>query len=447
MSQHVNRRHFLTGVASGCLLPLLEAAPVAAQAAPSAPRRLVLLFNPNGTIPEAFWPQSADDESTFELAPILQPLEPFRERLLLLRGLDLKSTTKGPGGPHQRGMGALFTGRELQSGTMMGGDGSLAGWANGMSVDQEMVRRLAPPTLLPSLELGVRATAPEVRGRMIYSGPGSPVPPLSDPAEVFQRLSNGFRSGLDGAGDEVERAKRRMLLTHVLRQYDDLKPRVSMADREKLERHADFVGGIVRRLEFSINDSPACTEPTDPGAMEFDSETLMPDVAKLQLDLLALALSCDITRIASVQFSTAINAVRFPWLNSLADGHALSHRGPSDLGARDEIIARSRWYAERVAYLLERLAATPEGEGSVLDNTLIVWGNELSVGNVHSLDDIPFLLAGNLAGQLDTGRYLQFDHQPHNRLLVSLMQLMGVETDAFGDPDFTTAGALSGLTR
>jgi hypothetical protein len=329
---------------------------------------------------------------------------------------------------------------------MVGGDGSLAGWANGISVDQELVRRLAPPTLLPSLELGVRATAPEVRSRLIYSGPGTPVPPINDPSEVFQRLSSGFHGDLDGPENEVARAQRRMVLSTVRRQYEGLRPRVSLTDRERLERHSDFVGGIVRRLDFGINGSPACVEPSDPGNMQYDTEGLMPDVARLQIDLLTLAMSCDITRIASLQFSNAINALRFPWIPSMIEGHALSHRGPSDTGAREQLIERSRWYAEQVAYLLGQLASIPEGDGTLLDNTLIIWGNELSVGNVHSLSDIPFVLAGNLAGQLATGRYLEFGGVPHNRLLVSILQLMGVQTDTFGDPDFSVDGALPGLT-
>jgi hypothetical protein len=447
MRSTLSRRSFVTALASGCCLtPLLSSVSLRAQTAQLPPKRIIFLFNPNGTITDAFWPQAPQSETQFELGPILQPLQPFKERLLLLRGIDLAVTGKGPGGPHQRGMGGLLTGRTLQAGTMVGGDGSLAGWADGISVDQEIVKQLAPPTLLPSLELGVRATAPEVRSRLIYTGPGTAAPPLNDPAEVFQRLATGFSEGLDGPENEEARAQRRLVLSAVRQQYNALRPRISLADRERLERHNDVMAGIVRRLDFSVNDSPSCIEPIDPGIMDFDSEGAMQDVSKLQIDLMTLALSCDITRVASLQFSSAINAIRFPWLDSTAEGHSLSHRGPSDTQARDELIARSTWYAQRVAYLLERLASTPEGDGSLLDNTLVVWGNELSVGNTHNLSDIPFVMAGNLQGQLNTGRYLEFGGVPHNRLLVSVLQLMGIDTESFGDPDFTGDGGLTGLT-
>jgi hypothetical protein len=172
----------------------------------------------------------------------------------------------------------------------------------------------------------------------------------------------------------------------------------------------------------------------------------MPDITRLQLDLLALALACDLTRVASVQFSTAINAIGFPWLNSTAEGHNLSHRGPSDTAAKDQLTQRARWYAEQIAYLAQQLAAITEGDRTVLDNTVMVWGNELSLGNSHSHSEVPFMLLGSAGGSLRTGRYLQFGAQPHNRLLVSVLQAMGVEATTFGHADFGSGGALPGLT-
>ena len=172
----------------------------------------------------------------------------------------------------------------------------------------------------------------------------------------------------------------------------------------------------------------------------------MPDITRLQLDMLALALACDATRVASVQFSTAINAIGFPWLDSTAEGHNLSHRGPSDTAAKEQLTQRARWYAGQIAYLARQLAAITEGDSTVLDNTVLVWGNELSLGNSHSHSEIPFMLLGSAGGHFRTGRYLQFGAQPHNRLLVSLLQAMGVDAAAFGHGDFGGGGPLPGLT-
>jgi hypothetical protein len=430
-------------------LPLLESMDAAAQDATAAgPQRLVLLYNPNGTIPEAYWPGADATETAFTLGPILEPLAGFQDRMLLLRGLDIGVAEASglPGGPHQRGIGGLYTGSELQTGTMADGDGSLAGWANGTSIDQELVHRLNPPTLLPSLELGVRATAADVMGRISYSGPGSPVPPMNDPREVFQRLNSGFMNDLSGPEQAAGREQRRLVMAAVQAQYASLQPKVSLLDRQKLERHADFLNGIVRRLDYGIRPGPACIAPSEPPQLGVENAADMPDITRLQLDLLALAFACDLTRVASVQFSTAINAIGFPWLNSTAEGHNLSHRGPSDTAAKDQLTQRARWYAEQIAYLARQLAAVTEGDRTILDNTVMVWGNELSLGNSHSHSEIPFMLLGSAGGRLRTGRYLQFGSQPHNRLLVSLLQVMGVEATAFGHREFGGGGPLPGLT-
>jgi hypothetical protein len=450
MPRSLTRRQFTRLLAGACTaLPLLESLPARAQEATPAPKRLVLLFNPNGTITDSFWPGAGATETEFSLGPILTPLADFKDRMLLLHGIEIsvaEQANVGPGGPHQKGLGGLFTGRELQTGTMADGDGSLAGWANGISVDQEVVQRLNPPTLLPSLELGVRATASDVMGRISYSGPGSPVPPMNDPREVFQRLNSGFSSDLVGPELGTAREQRRMVMAAVQAQYAALRPRVSVRDREKLELHADFLNGIVRRLDYGIRPGPACIQPGEPRKVSVDDANDMPDIAQLQMDLLALALACDLTRVASVQFSTAINAIPFPWLGSSAEGHNLSHRGPSDTAAHDQLVARATWYAEKVAYLVRQLAVISEGDRSLLDNTVLVWGNELSVGSTHSHKDVPFLTIGSAGGYFKTGRYLEFGGVPNNRLLISLLNAMGVEASTFGHPDFGKAGPLPGLT-
>lgn len=454
MPRPLTRRQFARLFAGACsALPLLESLPARAEAAPAAaPKRLVLLFNPNGTITDSFWPAAGATETQFELGPILKPLASFKDRMVLLKGIDIavadQSGKSFPGGPHQKGLGGLFTGSALQTGTMADGDGSLAGWADGPSIDQQIVKQLAPPTLLPSLELGVRAIASDVMGRISYSGPGAPVPPLNDPREVFQRLNSGFTSDLDGPQQATARDQRRLVMNAVQQQYALLQHRVSSTDQLKLQEHADFLNGIVRRLDYGIRPGPACIQPSQPPVLGVDTPTDMPDVARLQMDLLALAFACDLTRVASLQFSTAINAIPFTWLTSAdntSEGHNLSHRGPSDTDAEAQLVERTSWYATQIAYLVSKLAAIPEGNGTVLDNTLLVWGNELSVGNTHSHKSIPFVLIGNAGGAFKTGRSLDFGGVPNNRLLISLLQAMGVPATTFGHPDFGAAGPLAGL--
>src|SRR5690606_38462078 len=232
--------------------------------------------------------------------------------------LDLAISKVGPGGPHQKGVGGLFTNAELQTGDFMDGDGSRAGWANGPSVDQEVARHLGATSYLPSIELGVRATESEVRGRISYAGAGRPMPPMNSPLVAYQRLFSGFLSG-----DAVSDARRKSVLAAVKSQYDLLQPKLSLRDRHKLEQHMELVHGIDRRMCIDVQGS--CQRPAAPPDLADNDEQTMADIAALQVQLLGAAFACDLTRVASLQFSTAVNAIRYPWLDSFGSGHTLSH--------------------------------------------------------------------------------------------------------------------------
>jgi len=174
--------------------------------------------------------------------------------------------------------------------------------------------------------------------------------------------------------------------------------------------------------------------PAVPAALDPTSEDDMPTIAALHLDMLATAFACDLTRVASYQISTSLNHIRYPWLNSLGEGHALSHMGPSDPDARLELVARQSWHSQLVSGFLRRLSEIPEGAGTVLDNTLVVWGNEVSEGNTHSHQNMPFVLAGG-GWYFRTGRTLKYTDASHNDLLVSILNAMGNPATTFGQSD------------
>lgn len=441
MIRRMSRRSLLK--ASGAalsILPVLESLRVSAQEAAPV-QRLVLMFNPNGTIQDQFWPSVVRSETDFDLSPILAPLQSHQAQLLLLKGLSIGVAKTGPGGPHQKGTGGLFTGADLQAGSFKDGCGSLAGWANGISIDQAIVNHIGQVTLLPSLELGVRASEGEVRSRVVYAGPGAPLPPELDPQLVFQRLFAGFQLSPDEI--ERQRAQRLSVLDTVKAQFDELQPTLSSSDRIRLDQHLEMVRSVEHRLDLLSSVTGQCSVPAAPPVLVPDDETTMPMISRLHWDLMAMAFACDATRVGSMQYSNAINSIRFPWLNSLGQGHTLSHSAASDTDATQQLVARATWHAGELAYFMDALAAIPEGDGSVLDNTLIVWGNELGVGNTHGHDNIPFLLAGGGAG-FTMGRFLQFDNQPHNRLLVAIQNAFGIQSDTFGHPDYAT-GTLAGL--
>src|SRR5690606_32950320 len=241
LRERLTRRDLLIG-ASGIAvaLPLLPSLTARAQDV-AAPKRLVLMYTPNGVVPDAWKPTNVTSETSFELGPTHRELAPFKDRLIFFSGVDLAiALSAGPGGLHQRGIGGLFTGRELQDGTQfVDGCGQRAGWANGISVDQEVARHIGQETLLPSLELGVHALDNDVQGRIAYAGPGQPLPPMNDPLSVYDRLFLSVR-GDDSASDRLKR-RRASVLDAVKDQFTALESRLGSADREKLDAHLTLV--------------------------------------------------------------------------------------------------------------------------------------------------------------------------------------------------------------
>ncbi|MEO8978731.1 MAG: DUF1552 domain-containing protein [Polyangiaceae bacterium] len=438
----LTRRNFLRAAGGAAVaLPLLSSLRAGAAGA-TFPKRLVLMYTPNGVIPDAWYPKNVTSETAFDLNDIHAPLQAFKDRMILLGGVDLTITNTGPGGLHQKGIGGLFTGQQLQDGDLfVDGCGQRAGWANGISVDQQAAKTLAVGTPITSLELGVRATENDVQGRIAYAGPGAPLPPMNDPADVFQRLFSGFGQNSDELAEL--RARRKSVLDTVQSQFKSISARVSIEDRAKLDAHVDLVRDLENRMAATGNGSKACVAPAVPPTLDPTSEDDMPKIAALHLDMLATAFACDLTRVASYQISTSLNHIRYPWLNSLGEGHALSHEGPSDADAHMELVTRQTWHSQMLADFLTRLSQIPEGDGTVLDNTLVLWGNEVSEGNTHSHANMPFLMAGG-GWYFRTGRYIQYQDASHNDLLVSVLNAMGDSSTTFGQAD-TCHGALPNL--
>jgi hypothetical protein len=410
-------------------LPLLPSLRAQGQSTASA-KRLVTMYTPNGQITNA-WGPSSGGVTDFVLNEIHEPLEAHRSRLTLVKGLDLKTAAGGPGGPHQRGIGTLYTGGELQMGEFVDGCGSRAGWANGISIDQLVANTTDTP--FKSLELGVRATENDVQGRIAYAGPGQPLPPMLEPLDVYKRIFKDLVVPSDPNAPPVDPmiAERRSVLDTVHKQMTALEAKVSSEDKQKLESHAELIRGIERRLSAMAVE---CAKPAEPMKLDPSSELDMPMIAELEIDLLTVAFACDLSRVASFEISTGLNRIRYPWLNSLGEGHPLSHMGPSDVDARAQLVARARWHAGLVARLYDRLAQVPEEDGTAADNTLLVWCSEVSEGNTHSHVNMPFIVVGG-GWHFQTGRYLDAAGGSHTVLLVSLLNAMGFGVTTFGLPE------------
>ncbi len=426
-----SRREILRSLGVGAIaspfLPLLNASGQEAL----FPRRLVLFFTPHGTIWDAWKPRGT--ERDFTLGPILKPLERHKSKINVLANLTIADA--GPGPSHTRGAPLLWTGSPLIRERIFvrsdAGPGAHFGWNAGPSVDQVIARVVGNETPYRSLELGVRCEHSHPANRTIYAGPRQPIPPEGNPYTLFERLF------VPGGAYERLRRLRKSTLDVMKGDLDRVRSRVGAGDREKIEQHA----AALRTLEARLERKPvACPQARGFGdRIETEAAENTPLVLECQTRLLAAALACDVTRVASLQHRVAdIDDDRYTWLGLDGQGHhKMSHAGDSDLATRAKLVRIYTWYAERFAALLDALDAVPEGNGTLLDNTLVVWGSELGKGNNHSFERAPFVTAGGSGGAVRTGRFVELpDRTPHNRLLVSICHAMGLKhVESFGTAD------------
>lgn len=441
------RRDFLikTGLSAAAanLIVGLPSLGLAADANTTRKKRLVFIFSPNGVIPEHFWPSQLGKD--YDLKRILQPLAELKDRTLTLHGVC--NRIKGDGDGHMRGIGCLLTGIELFPGDVQGGSDTPAGWSMGISVDQHIKNCLqADPntqTRFGSLEFGVMVPdRADTWTRMSYAGPNQPVAPIDNPYQMFDKLYG--------------QTKNRELLASVLDDLSaDLKKvesLISSEDRHMLEKHVSMVRQVELDLRTELRQREKQQDaghavPQLPPNVEEENDR-MPEITKMQMDLLVNSFTADFARVASFQITNSVGQPRMKWLDIEEGHHTLSHEPDSNEDSYEKLTKINTWYCEQVAYLAKRLAETPEpdGSGSLLDNTTIIWTNELGKGNSHTRDNIPFVMVGEGLG-FEMGQAIDFGKVPHNRLLLSICEGMGFPENTFGNPDFCGDGPLSGLLK
>ena len=438
-----NRRQFLRDLGLGAAaIPFLSGLPslqAADGSGTAARKRLVIMFSPNGTLPDEFCPDQLGPDTPLELKPMLKALDPYRQQTLILKGVDNK--IRGDGDNHMRGMSCLLTATELNPGNIQGGSHTPAGWASGISIDQQVRNhfqsREETRTRFGSLEFGVAVpNRADPWTRMCYAGDDKPIAPINDPGQMFEKLYGG-------ANDRENVAS---VLDHVHADLRRVSKILSREDRALLEEHVQ----LVRELEKDIAAAAEQTELVHPEP-EIDPDIELvndntPEISRMQIDLMVNALANDMTRVASLQFMRSVGQARMRWLDIQEGHHSLSHEPDDNEVAYDKLKRINAWFAAELAYLVGRLAETPEPGGvggNMLDNTQIVWLNELGKGNSHSLSNIPFLLIGGGAG-FKTNRALDLEGAAHNRLWLALAHGMGHEELAvFGTERFCSDGALN----
>ena len=453
MVKPLSRRTLLRGAGGIAIaLPFLEAMETKAGGTKSNPPRFVTFFQPNGTVPGRWEPIGSETDfvldSPSEPGRLLAPLEPVKNELVILDGVDMLSRFEGEQAPpHDMGMAHCLTATDIVSKNhTTGSNGQLLdGSAGGPSIDQVVADHIGTTTTFRSLQLGVRATLDSARPlncRMCYRGPYEPLAPENDPRSAFYTIF--ANAGYTPEQLERIRVRRHSILDYVRSDFDTLNGKLGSNDRVKLESHLD----AIRELEMTLDamgTTENCEVPSAPPVMAHLAGENFPEVGRLMMELLAMSLACDLTRVASLQWHVSQSWTVLSWLGATQHHHDLSHQWPYSQGVLNEFENCYRWYSEQFLYFVNLLANTIEADGSrLLDSTVVLWVNEQGDGAVHEPWSVPYVIAGNYQNRINSGRYLRYTSDtPHNNLFIAAAQAVGANIDSFGNPNFST-GPLPG---
>lgn len=424
----LSRRTLLRGLGASVALPLLEQMmPGVARAEErgSPPvRRLAVIYVPCGLHMEAWTP--AQTGSGYTLTPILQPLAPVKEQVLVLSGLANVPAYPDGAGPHVGGTGSFLTARKILPHGQVG---------NGISMDQVAARHLGQHTPFASLELGLDGSATGAceggfscayLSNISWASETLQLSKEVNPQALFARLFGA--PGQSGADTARRLAHQRSVLDLVRADAQRLNARLGRDDRRRMEEYLTGVRELERRLD-SLGSAPACA-PGAPPAPVLDIR----DHTRAMLDIMALSLRCDLTRVMTFMMGNGASGRQFSFLGIDGQHHALSHHqnDPAKVAA---IVKINTWEVSQLATFLQRLASTPEPDGSsLLDSSMVLFSSEMGDGNAHDRRNMPVLLAGRAGGQLHPGRHLQVPTgQPLANLYLSILGMLNVPVSQFGE--------------
>jgi hypothetical protein len=442
-TNRISRRTVLRGAGVALGLPWLEAMIPAArgQSAAKPPVRMAALYVPNGVNVSHWYPKGEGRQ--FELSTTLQPLAELKDQILVLSNLWNEGAKGGDG--HYAKEATILTCTTIKK--TPGVD-----IANGTSVDQFAAQRVGDRTPLPSIELGVAPVAVGVDlavgytriygSHISWANATTPLPREVNPRVGFDRL---FRAGMGQNGDAAKLDS--LLLDRVLGDAKRLRGEIGSADAKRLDEYLSVVRSLEQRVQKSASGERRNWKARVPLRAEnapTEQPTSHQEHCELMLDLIATAFQTDTTRVATFMFGNAVSDISFRFLDTVTMGHHdTSHHGKVAEKLRQyEII--SRWHVGQYARLLGRLREMKEGESTVLDNSMILFGSALSDGDSHSPHKLPILLGGRGGGRIDAGQHLMYtEDTPLANLYVSMLDAFGTPVDRFAD----STGPLTGVLR
>ncbi len=428
--KHLSRRTFLTGAGVTIALPFLESMVPAAtplrQTAAKAKTRFGAIYYPHGATMDKWTP--AGEGAAFEFSEILQPLKPFRDRITVISDLSHPQAYGGGSATsnHTRSAAAYLSGAQARIGAQA---------YLGITVDQFAAKKIGQDTAMPSLELGIEdpslscgdGLSCAYRDTISWQGPTSPLPMQNNPQVVFERLFG------DGSTDAERRARRGQslsLLDSVMGEVNSLQKKLPAGDRSRVDQYLNDVREIERRIEKAGQQvSDDVKVPPAPTSIPKDFE----EHIKLMFDLWVLAWQADLTRVTTLLMAKELSNAVYAKSGIRDAFHILSHH--SNLRENmDKFAVLNRYHTTIFTYLLEKLKAIPEGDGNILDHSIILYGSAMSDGNQHNHAPLPIILAGSASGRLKGGRHIRNPKDTTmSNLLLAILDKLEIHAETFGD--------------
>jgi hypothetical protein len=429
--KHLSRRTFIRGAGVSLALPFLESmvpAQTPIQRTAATPKsRFGAIYIPHGSVIDKWKPKTAG--SNFEMTEILKPLEPYRQQLTIVSNLAHPSAYGGDGSAgvhHARSSAVYLSGVHPESGAQA---------SLGVTADQVIAQRLGQDTPLPSLELSIESAGLNCgagltcayRNTISWQSALSPLPMENNPQVVFERLFG------DGSSEEKRRARRQQsqsLLDSVLKQVQSLEKDLPPGDRTRLDQYMTDVREIERRIQrASAQITSDLTVPPMPVGIPDNFEAHI----KLMFDLQVLAWQADITRVTTFMMAQELSGAVYPASGVREAFHNLSHHShvPANM---DRLGVLNTYHVTTMRYLIDKLKATPDGDGTLLDHSMVLYGSGMGNSNQHDHEDLPVILIGGVSGRLKGGRHLVFPAKTTmSNLLLAMLDKFGIRLEKFGD--------------
>lgn len=435
----VTRRTMLRGLGTAMALPWLESmfpakAFGAAAKAAAGPRRAAWLYVPNGVHMPDWTP--AQVGVNYVLPPTLKPIAAFKDRILMASGLVCdKANANGDGpGDHARAMSAFLTGSQPRK----------TGGANirlGVSIDQAIAEKVGHLTKFPSLEMGIEegkqvgqcdsGYACAYSHNISWRSETTPVLKDCNPQSVFDRLFGNHDPRETAEARARREAQRKSVLDFVMDDARAVQGRIATTDRRKVDEYMASIREIEVRLAKTSNE-PAAKPPEGAVRPPEKKPREYPDHAKLMLDMMVLAFQGDLTRVITFPFASEGSDQTYPWADANVPHHGTSHHMGDP--AKQALIAKINvFHMKQLAYLLDRLDSIEEGNGTILDNSMIAYGSGNSDGNRHNHDNLPVMVVGKGGGSIQTGRHVRFENQPVTNLWLAMADRMNATYEKLGD--------------